>query len=215
MTIDFTRLERMRAQAGFLTVRDLMARFGETNMVLDPFSILMTEDVRLGEGNVLHPGIRLVGANGYQVVLGDQNTLFPGTVLEATAGNIAIGNANEIGEGGFSARANRALSEILIGSNGRYQGNACVFGKSSLGSGTQILGQITVSNCTLEAGEDYKSSDPDLRGGLLKGCGSAQHIHVPCGQVIAGWGEFRAEMLVAQRTFHPKMKAATFEAMPF
>ena len=196
----------MRSQAGFLTVSQLFERFGKTNILLDPFSTLVSENVRLGEGNILHPCIRILSANGHQVELGDHNLIFPGTVIEATSGEIRIGNANEIGEGGFSARANRAGSAILIGSNGRYQGNASVFGESTLGTGTQILGQIMVNNCSLGAGADYKSSDPALRGGLLKGYGSAQNIYVPQGQVISGWGEFRADMLLSQTTFHPKEK---------
>ena len=207
MTNDIHHFDHMRSQAGFLTVSQLFERFGKTNILLDPFSILISENVRLGEGNILHPCIRIMSANGYPLVFGDRNLIFPGTVIEATAGEISIGDANEIGEGGFSARANRSGSAISIGSNGRYQGNASVFGHSTLGAGTQILGQITVNNCTLEAGADYKSTDPALRGGLLKGYGSAQNIHVPQGQVIAGWGEFQANMLLSQTAFHPKEKA--------
>ena len=206
MSIDLKRLDEMRSQAGFLTVSQLLERFGKTNILLDPFSTLVTENVRLGEGNILHPCVRILSANGYLVVLGDQNVIFSGTVIEAIAGKISIGDANEIGDGGFSARANRVGSAILIGSNGRYQGNASVFGESTLGTGTQILGQIMVNNCSLEAGADYKSPDPALRGGLLKGYGSAQNIHVPQGQVIAGWGDFRANMLLSQTTFHPMVK---------
>jgi len=196
----------MRSQAGFLTVSQLLERFGKTNILLDPFSTLVTENVSLGDGNILHPCVRILSANGYQVLLGRHNVILPGTVIEATAGDIRIGDANEIGDGGFSARANRVGSAILIGSNGRYQGNASVFGESTLGDGTQILGHIMVNNCSLEAGADYKSSDPALRGGLLKGYGSAQNIHVPQGQVIAGWGESLANMLLSQTTFHPKEK---------
>jgi hypothetical protein len=208
MTFDINQFDYMRTKAGFLTISEVIERFGKMNILLDPFSILITENVQLGEGNILYPGIRIFCANGYRMILGDKNTLFSGTVFEASAGDIAVGNSNEIGERGFSAYANRAGAEITIGSNGRYQGNASVFGKTSLGSGTQILGQITVNNCILEAGRDYKSVNPELRGGLLKGYGSAQNIKIPQGKVISGSGEIRVDMLVSQAMFHPNERDA-------
>ena len=200
---DTTRLDVMRVKAGFLTVDQLLERFGD-NLLLDPFSILISEGVSLGNGNILHPGVRICARTGSRVVLGSGNTLFSGTVIEAADGNITVGDHNEIGDGGFSARASRPGAEITIGSNGRYQGGASILGRSVLGAGTQLLGQIAAMDCSLEAGDDYRCPDPDLRGGVLKSFGIASSIHVPCGWVIAGRGEFREEMMVLQTTFHPK-----------
>ena len=200
---DTTRLDAMRAKAGFLATDQLLERFGD-NLLLDPFSTLISEGVSIGYGNVLHPGIRICARSGAQVVLGSGNTLFSGTVIEAVDGNITVGDHNEIGDGGFSARANRSRAEITIGSNGRYQGGASILGRSVLGDGTQLLGRIVAMDCSLEAGDDYRCPDSDLRGGVLKGFGIASNIHVPCGWVIAGRSEFREEMMVLQTTFHPK-----------
>ena len=157
----------MRAKAGFLATDQLLERFGD-NLLLDPFSTLISEGVSIGYGN------------------------------------ITVGDHNEIGDGGFSARANRSRAEITIGSHGRYQGGVSVLGCSALGEGTQLLGQIAAMDCSLEAGDEYRCPDPDLRGGVLKGFGIASSIHVPCGWVIAGRSEFREEMMVLQTTFHPK-----------
>ncbi len=203
LIFDTTRLDVMRAKAGFLTIDQLLERFGD-NLLLDPFSILISEGVSLGNGNILHPGVRICARTGSRVVLGSGNTLFSGAVIEAADGNITVGDHNEIGDGGFSARASRPGAEITIGSNGRYQGGASILGRSVLGAGTQLLGQIAAMDCSLEAGEDYRCPDPDLRGGVLKGFGIASNIHVPCGWVIAGRGEFKEEMMVLQTTFHPK-----------
>ncbi len=200
---DTTRLDAMRAKAGFLATDQLLERFGD-NLLLDPFSTLISDGVSLGTGTVLHPGIRIYARSGAQVILGSGHPLFSGTVIEAVDGNITAGDHNEIGDGGFSARANRSRAESTIGSHSRYQGGVSVLGCSALGEGTQLLGQIAAMDCSLEAGEDYRCPDPDLRGGVLKGFRIASSIHVPCGWVIAGRGEFREEMMVLQTTFHPK-----------
>ena len=81
----------MRAKAGFLATDQLLERFGD-NLLLDPFSTLISEGVSIGYGNVLHPGIRICARSGAQVVLGSGNTLFSGTVIEAVDGNITVGD---------------------------------------------------------------------------------------------------------------------------
>lgn len=203
MNFIIEKTDAARAACGYLTLSAMMDVL-EGNHVLDPFSTLLSEGVTLGRNNVLYPGVTLKAAGGARIDLGDGNILHAATLFEASEGRILVGNDNQFGEGGFTAKANRPGADIRIGDHGRYLNNPSVFGTCRLGDGTQLLGAIVVDSCSLEDGGSYLDADPDLRGGLLKGSGVARNLTVPRGMVIAGNGTFRAEDLLPQTHFHPK-----------
>lgn len=193
-----------RQAAGFLTVEETVALGEGGNQILDPFSVLISERVKLGSGNTLYPGCTIKAADNAEIVIGDNNLLHSGTLIEASAGPIVIGTGNQFGEGGFTAKTNQPGSSILIGNKGRYLNNPSVFGKTELQDGSQILGNISVISCTLCAGGSHADPDPDLRAGLLKGAGMAKGLTVAAGYVIQGQGAFGQDQAVRQSVFHPK-----------
>ena len=76
-------------------------------------------------------------------------------------------------------------------------------------SGTSLAmttGAITVQDCSLEEGGNYKEPDPDLRGAVLKGSGIARDIQLPKGHVINAYGTFQNASLESQSHYHPKPK---------
>ncbi|MCY1707769.1 AraC family transcriptional regulator [Pannonibacter sp. SL95] len=160
----------------------------------------------IGTGNIIFPCVSLFCGDQGELSIGDNNTFFSNSLIEAVSGPIVIGSINQFGEGGFSAKTNRPGASIVVGDNGRYLNGAAVFGETILGTGSQILGAITVDSCHLEAGQSYKDADPDLRAGLLKGSGVARDLTVAAGQVILGNGSFSLNDIKPQAFFHPKGK---------
>jgi hypothetical protein len=203
MNIDFEKIDAARQARGFLPISQMMTVL-EGNLVLDPFSTLISSGVSFGRDNVLYPGVSLQASAGTTISLGDANILYSGTLVSSTHGDVAIGDRNQFGEGGFTAKANRPGAEIRIGSHGRFLNNPSVFGETVLGDGTQILGNITVDTCTLGDGGSHAEPDPDLRGGLLKGQGTARNLNVAMGHVISAQGMFLEADTLPQRHFHPK-----------
>ncbi|MES0880066.1 AraC family transcriptional regulator [Roseibium sp. SCP14] len=203
MNIDFEKIDAARQVRGFLPISRMMALL-DGNLVLDPFSTLISAGVSFGKDNVLYPGVTLLASKETTISLGNANILHSGTLVSASHGCVTIGDHNQFGEGGFTAKANRNGAEIRIGSHGRYLNNPSVFGQTVLGDGTQILGSIAVDTCTLRDGGSHAEPDPDLRGGLLKGQGTARNLLVPMGHVIAAQGSFLEEDILPQRHFHPK-----------
>ncbi|WP_269581253.1 AraC family transcriptional regulator [Roseibium sp. Sym1] len=197
------KIDAARLACGFLTVEAMMEVL-DGNHVLDPFSTLVSAGVAFGKGNILYPGVTLKTSGSANLTFADNNTLHAGCLFEASLGDILVGSGNCFGEGGFTAKANRAGARIRIGNSGRYLNNPGVFGETTLGDGCQLLGGITVDSCTLEGGGSYEEPDPDLRGGLLKGRGLARNLTVPKGKVIAGEGGFVQADLLPQSHFHPK-----------
>jgi len=199
----FHRIDVARVSCGFLSVKDTLAAL-EGNHVLDPFSTLVSSGIEIGKDNILFPGVTLQVTNGAKFALGNKNIIHAGSLFEVTHGSIIVGSKNQFGEGGFTARANRPGARIDIGDSGRYLSNPSVFGETTLGSGTQILGNITVDGCVLEAGGSHEESNPDSRGGLLKGSGIARGLTIPKGMVIAGQGSFIQDQMLSQNHFHSK-----------
>ena len=198
-------MNEARRAHGLLAVEALLALAERDNVILDPFSTLIATNARIGAGNVFYPGVTLHCAASGELTVGDGNMFHQGTWLAAETGAVTIGNGNLFGEsGGFTAKANRAGARIVIGDHGRYQGGASVLGETILGSGSQLLGPITVDNCHLAAGGSFRDPDPDARGAVLKGYGTARDLRLETGQVIAGSGIFRMEDVKPQSFFHPK-----------
>lgn len=196
-------IDGMRRNAGFLTLAETLALSESGNAVLDPFSTLISRHAEIGENNVIHPNVRLDCREGAALRVGSGNVLHSNTMMEATSGTITVGDGNLFGEGVVAIKANAPGAGIEIGDGGRYVGIVNVFGRVTLGSGSQILGTITLQGCTLAAGAPHSHPQPDARGAVLKGAGHARDIHLGQGLVIDGWGYFRAEDAVAQSTFHP------------
>jgi hypothetical protein len=198
------RLNASRRQNGLLTVDEMVESVCSSNTVFDPFSVLIARSAILGTGNILFPGVVLL-CNGGTIRIGSNNRLHMQTTIAAeNGGQITIGDSNDFGEGGFVARANRASACIEIGSNGRYVHGAAVYGSTKLGSGSQILGKITVDGCILAAGSDHSAPDVDRRGGVLKGHGTAKGLVIKMGEVLVGAGRFDQERTERQSVHHPR-----------
>jgi hypothetical protein len=199
-----TQLDDLRRSQNLLTIDEVIRLIDGGNRIYDPFSVLISARARLGSGNTLFPCVFLLCEEAGELSIGDGNIFHANTLVEASLGSIAIGSGNQFGEGGFTAKANRPGARIQIGDKGRYQNGASIYGETELGSGSQLLGAITVESCRLEAGDCFRDPDPDLRAGLLKGSGVARNITVPRGKVIVGAGGFSAEKMLPQSDFHPK-----------
>ena len=195
-------IDETRRTHGLLTIEETLALTALGNVVFDPFSTLIARTAEIGRDNILHPNVQLLGTAPLHI--GDGNTLHAGTRIEAASGPIRIGDHNEIGDGGFSARTLAPGASITIGDDGRYQLNCAVTGMCHLGSGSQIFGPITVDSCNLGAGGSHRESDPDRRGAVLKGAGRARGLTLMRGQVIQGFGLFDVKDVKMQSFYHPK-----------
>jgi carbonic anhydrase/acetyltransferase-like protein (isoleucine patch superfamily) len=193
-----------RRAAGLLTLEEVLELASSGNVIFDPFSVLISRHARIGRGNVFHPCVTVSCAAGAELRVGDRNVFHTGTLLAAETGPLSIGDGNQFGEGGFTAKANSPGARIIIGNGGRYLGGASVFGQTELGSGSQVLGAITVDGCSLAGGAAFSDPDPDKRAAVLKGAGTARRLVLGVGQVIAGSGSFRMEDVKPQSFFHPK-----------
>jgi hypothetical protein len=199
------RIDESRRALGFLEIEAVLALAERGNVILDPLSTLIAKSARIGAGNVFYPGVTIRCSASGELTIGDGNTLYSGTWLAADVGTLTIGNSNLFGEsGGFTVKADRAGARIVIGDHGRYQGGASVFGETTLGSGSQLLGMITVDSCYLAAGGSFRDPDPDTRAALLKGQGIARNLRLDVGQVISTRDEFTMDDVKPQSFFHPK-----------
>jgi len=74
--------------------------------------------------------------------------------------------------------------------------------RSRLGSGSQILGAVSVDNCTLAAGAAYLDPSLDARGAVLKGAGTARGLTLRRGEVSQGNGVFDGREIRPQSFYH-------------
>lgn len=199
-------MDDIRRARGLMTIGDIQDLVQRGNVIFDPFSVLISAKARIGTGNIIFPCVFLLCSEDGDLSIGGNNTFFSNSFVEAVSGPVVIGSGNQFGEGGFTAKTNRPGASITVGDNGRYLNGAAVFGETVLGTGSQILGAVTVDSCHLQAGQSWKDPDPELRAGLLKGSGSARNLTVPAGQVIAANGSFPPDGLKPQALFHPKGK---------
>ena len=176
----------LREQHGYMTLPEIMALADRGNIIYDPFSVLISRKCQIGSNNYFFPSVSFFCGEEGELVIGNGNIFYTNSLFTAQNGPIIIGSGNQFGEGGFYAKANREGSNIRIGDYGRYLGGASVYGDSDLGSGSQLLGGVSIDNCRLEEGESYRHPDPNSRAGLLKGYGAARDILVPRGSVIIG-----------------------------
>jgi carbonic anhydrase/acetyltransferase-like protein (isoleucine patch superfamily) len=202
MPFDVAKLDRVRSSAGYLTVAETLGLADSGNVVLDPFSLLIGRGVHIGANNVFFPNVSLSCEHVGSIAIGNANTFHPGVSMLATHGPIVIGNGNQFGEGGFTAKANRSGAFIEIGDGGRYVGGAAVYGATRLGSGSQILGAISADDCSLAPGAPYTDPNPDARGAVLKGAGTARGLTIALGMTLAGNGVFNADDAKPQSFYH-------------
>lgn len=188
----------------FLTSDELGAVIGRHNNIFDPHSLLISSGVEIGQHNTFYPNVVIELSGAGRIKIGDGNIFYPGTYILSSLGSIKIGDNNELGTGGCSIKANVDEAKIIIGDNGRYCGNTSIMGKTTLGSGSQVLGDISVQSCILAEGGGYGVHDADKRGAVLKGAGLARGLSIKAGQVINGWGDFSEATVEWQRTYHPK-----------
>jgi hypothetical protein len=198
------QIDLQRKDQGFLTIHELL-RLGERdNVVLAPFSTLISAGVQIGAGNIFYPGVVVEIRNGGAIRIGDRNRFSMQTYLLADAGELTIGSHNEFGDGGVSVKALGTEGIIAIGDRGRYAQGAQIVGRNTLGSGSQVLGPIAVQGCALGAGESYGHPDPDVRGAVLKGAGLARDLVVGQGEVVSRRASFEQADIERQAAYHPK-----------
>lgn len=191
-----------REKAGLMTLADLESLSDRGNSILDPFSAIISKSVHIGSSNIFYPGVCILSDGNGEITIGDRNTFHCNSHLEASNGSISIGSSNQFGTGGFFVKANREGSNIIIADFGRYLNGPTIMGASCLASGSQVLGQISLYNCNLEAGDSFLGAVPDDRAGLIKGFGVARDLVVPKGYVISGNGVFCQEDMVRQSVHH-------------
>jgi len=197
--------DEARRTLGFLTVAQTIALEQKRVVVLDPGSILVSPEVKLGAGVVLWPNVTLQCRDGGRIAIGAKTALFSGTHVVAQTGEVIIGGEAEIGdEGGFTIQVFARDQRIAIGSGARLLGGGSLSLSNDIGAGAQILGPIRAQNCRLGGGGTHRHPEPDERGGVLKGAGVARDIMVPTGKVIQAFGLFADAPMHPQSFFHPK-----------
>lgn len=196
-------IDRIRRDNDFLTPHELVAGVGAQNTIFDPNSVLISEGVRIGVGNIFYPNVTIEQQGDGRIVLSDNNVLHSGTYFLCAVGVVRVGDGNTFGPSGVIMQSNAPGSSIIIGDEGRYN-RAEIMGRTTLGSGSQVLGLITVQDCILAAGGNFKESDPDQRAAVLKGFGLARGITLETGRVMNGAGDFSQATAQWQHEYHPK-----------
>ena len=196
------RTNQLRSERNFLSIEATLDLADRDNVILDPWSVLISASAKVGSGNIFYPNVTIECSTSSSANIGSANTFCSGSLVVAmNAGAIEIGDANEFGDG-LAIKANRNGSLVRIGSNCRLISGAQVMGRTTIGSGSQIIGSIVVQDCQLDEGEPYSGTNPDLRGAVLKGQGLARSLHVPRGGVINGAGDFSASQIELQSSYH-------------
>lgn len=201
------RIDETRSVHGFLTVEEtiLLSERGVTMM--DPFSTLVSRQIRLTAGIFIWPNVTILTGENGRISIGSGTVLHSGVRMEANAGSIHVGADCDIGQdGGFTLVAAGNDDVITVGNGARLNGGGSIAVKAEIGDGAQVLGPIRVQYCRLGAGGSHKEPDPTRRGGVLKGAGVARNLDIPTGMVIQAFGVFAEAPLRPQSHFHPVIK---------
>lgn len=198
-------IDAQRKENGFRTLAETIELATRGNTVLDPFSTLISAHAKIGTENTFYPNSVIRSDDPDAITIGNGNTFYAQTYLEASGGTITIGSNNQFGpEGGVTVKVNTRNSAIHIGDHGRYLGGVTILGNSALGNGAQILGNITFERSSLEAGGSFTEQDPDLRAAVAKGRGLIRNQNIQQGHV-AVIGEAPGPVtIINQSHFHPK-----------
>ena len=193
------QINRVRDEKGFRTIDELY-ELARENTIFNLFSVLISRSVSLGKGNIIYPNVIIENMAG-TIIIGGNNTLFNGTTIQNFSGKIEIGNDNEIGENAISIKNDQGKIEIK--DNCRLMNGPQILDDCYLGNGAQVLGNIKMSSCLLGDGESYKEKNPNMRGGVLKGFGTANKLRIETGMVLNGNGTMTADMIERQEKYHP------------
>ena len=193
------QMNRAREAKGFRTI-DEMYELARENTIFDLFSVLISRSVSIGKGNIIYPNVLIQNIAGI-IRIGEHNSLFNGTKIHNASGNIEIGNENEIGENTISIK--NSHGKIEIKDHCRLMNGGQILDDCYLGNGTQVLGNIKMSGCVLVDGKSYREQNPNKRGGVLKGFGTAHNLRIDAGMVINGKGIMTADMIEKQENYHP------------
>ncbi|WP_034263293.1 hypothetical protein [Actinospica robiniae] len=202
--MDHSDLDAPRIAYGFLTIGECVELGRRIGALFDPYSTLLSRHARFGPGTVIYPTVSVECAPDARCEFGPDNILYPG--LRVTVGSgaaVVVGSGNRLGEGGARITADGAGANVHIAdrtrvSDGAILGDGCV-----LGVGSQILGAISARAVRLAAGGDFTCPDPDLRGAVLKGRGTAHGLSLAVGEVVNGNGPFADSPVERQRVYHP------------
>ena len=200
--IHIQQLNNLRQEKGFMTIDEIMALVDNGNIIFDPLSVLISVSAVIGKGNTLYPCISLQVTEGSTLQIGDNNIFYSNTFFLADKGSLLVEDGNQFGDGGCTIKANVPQAKIEVGSHGRYVNGCQVYGKTTLGSGSQIIGPIVAQNVDLAAGEAHSSVDYNEKAAVLKGHGLARDISVGKGEVINGQGSFVQSDIEKQVTYH-------------
>jgi acetyltransferase-like isoleucine patch superfamily enzyme len=193
------QMNRVREEKGFRTIDELY-ELAKENTIFNLFSVLISRSVSLGKGNIIYPNVIIENRAG-TIIVGENNIIFNGTTIQNLSGKIEIGNDNEIGENAVSIKNGQGKVEIK--DHCRLMNGPQILDDCYLGNGTQVLGNIKMSSCILADGESYKEKNPNTRGGILKGFGTAIRLRIETGMVINGNGSMTADMIERQEKYHP------------
>lgn len=199
--------DESRQILNFLSVAATAALARDGVLIPDPASTLVSPGIALRPGVVLWPGTILQRLGEGRIVIGEETALHPGTRIVAEGGAVIVGARAEIGEeGGFTVKACSG-SETGIGDGARLLGGGSLSLSNRIGRGAQILGPIRCQSCALADGDTWRDTEPDRRGGVLKGSGVARNLDIPRGRVIQAFGVFAEADMRWQSFFHPKAGA--------
>ncbi|AEE47273.1 hypothetical protein [Cellulomonas fimi] len=190
------------ARGEFLSVAQTRA-LGRRNTVLDPHSVLVSRFAVVGDGNTFYPGTVLEADERSELVVGHGNVFYPGCFLRAQdGGRLVVGACGEYGPGGVQVLAGEGTT-ILVGDEVRLMNGPQLVGATHVGDGGQVIGPIRVQSVRLDGGGSHREEDVDARAGVLKGFGLARGLHVGVGEVVNGVGDFAAAPVERQRAYHP------------
>jgi carbonic anhydrase/acetyltransferase-like protein (isoleucine patch superfamily) len=200
------RHDEHRTALGFLPLAETDALADRGVRILDAYSTLVSRGVQIGPETVVYPGVVIQRDASSLLTLGRGNVLYPGTLLMAEhGGRLLIGDDCQLGPGCVQVKANMPDAEIVLGDGVRLLNGAELTGRSNLGTGAQIIGQVSAQSVQLAGGlGGYSWPHPGERGALLKGTGLARGLTLARGEVVSCQPSFGDADVERQAHYHPR-----------